>query len=531
MIIAGIACNKAQKKDSINKISHTYQREVDYDSNVMPLSAQPKKVGLSCPTCSGPMPRILQPTELPPDFKIMSANQFIPTKVDSKSTFSIDVDTASYSVIRNFLNKGSHPPKDAIRIEEMINYFSYDYPAPSGKEAFSISMNTVKSPWHSKNYIVHLGLQGKKIDWNARPKSNLVFLMDVSGSMMSWNKLPLLKRSLKMLVQNLSKRDRIAIVVYAGASGLVLDSTSCKKKDKILAAIDQLTAGGSTNAGAGIELAYKIAKKNFISNGINRVILASDGDFNVGITSLDALTSLIQKKAKEGVFLSVLGFGNNGYKDSSMETLADRGNGNYYYIDTFQESKKVLSKQLAGTMMVIAKDVKIQVEFNPIFVKSWRLIGYENRVMAHNDFNDDKKDAGDIGAGHTITAMYEIEPTATLLTLDVSGDMIITDDKLKYGVMKINIRYKDPKSHVSQLISMQLSEEQLTNSKSVDDISDDVQFAIATASFGMQLRKSKYIRHMNYKQIIDLAKSAKGDDPLGYRSEMIRLMTIARDMK
>ncbi|MCB1157199.1 MAG: von Willebrand factor type A domain-containing protein, partial [Leptospiraceae bacterium] len=325
------------------------------------------------------------------------------------STFSIDVDTASYSNMRRYLNYGNRPPLGAIRTEELVNYFNYDYAPPGGSEAFLVHTEMAKTPWNPEHLLLQIGIKGRGIDKERAPL-NLVFLLDVSGSMDSPNKLPLLKKAFSLLSEGLTQNDRVSIVVYAGASGMVLKPTPGSEKDKILDALEKLSAGGSTNGGAGIELAYSLAEKNFIKNGVNRVILATDGDFNVGPSSQSDLVNLIQKKAKSGVFLTVLGFGMGNYKDSSMEKLADKGNGNYAYIDTLNEAKKVLVREMNGTLFTIAKDVKIQVEFNPNLIKAYRLIGYENRKLADKDFADDKKDAGDIGAEHSVTALYELIP-------------------------------------------------------------------------------------------------------------------------
>src|SRR5947209_10778167 len=337
-------------------------------------------------------------------------NPFLEAARAPLSTFSIDVDTASYSNTRRFLSEGRLPPKDAVRIEELINYFNYDYPQPSGSAPFSVTAEVADCPWNARHKLVHIGLQGRRVSTEDMPPANLVFLIDVSGSMNEPRKLPLVKSSLRTLAEQLSARDRVAIVVYAGTSGLVLPSTPGDRKGEIIAAIDRLEAGGSTNGGEGIQLPYRVAQDNFIRGGTNRVILSTDGDFNVGVTGDDALVRLIEEKRKSGIFLSVLGVGTGNLNDSMMEKLADRGNGNYAYIDTEEEARKALGEEAAGTLATIAKDVKIQVEFNPRLVAGYRLIGYENRLLAARDFNDDRKDAGEIGAGHTVTALYEIVP-------------------------------------------------------------------------------------------------------------------------
>ncbi|MEQ9415232.1 MAG: von Willebrand factor type A domain-containing protein, partial [Cyclobacteriaceae bacterium] len=374
------------------------------------------------------------------------------------STFSIDVDAASYSNIRRFINNGGRPPKDAVRIEEMINYFQYDYQQPKGSDPFSIYTEISNAPWNENHRLVHIGLQGKKIPTENLPASNLVFLIDVSGSMSSANKLPLLKASFKLLVNQLRAQDRVAIVVYAGAAGLVLPSTSGACREEIIEALDNLQAGGSTAGGAGIELAYKVAKENFKDNGNNRVIIATDGDFNVGSSSNASMERLIEEKRGDGIFLTALGYGMGNYKDSKMEILADKGNGNYAYIDNILEAQKVLVNEFGGTLFTIAKDVKLQVEFNPAKVQAYRLIGYENRVLRNEDFNNDKKDAGDLGSGHTVTALYEIIPVG------VESEFYKIDE-LKYQnlvnnsfattskeLLTVKFRYKDPSENESKLI-------------------------------------------------------------------------------
>lgn len=446
------------------------------------------------------------------------------------STFSIDVDTASYSNTRRFLNDGQLPPKDAVRIEELINYFPYDYPQPSGGAPFSVTAEAGECPWNAQHRLVHIGLQGRRIMSENLPPANLVFLIDVSGSMSDTNKLPLLKSSLDTLVEQLSARDRVAIVVYAGTSGIVLPSTPCDRKGDILAAIGRLGAGGSTNGGSGIMLAYRVAQENFIKGGTNRVILATDGDFNVGVTSDGELARLIEEKRQGGVYLSVLGFGMGNLKDATMEKLADRGNGNYAYIDTPMEARKVLGEQLAGTLVTIAKDVKIQVEFNPGLIAGYRLIGYENRGLRAEDFNDDRKDAGEIGAGHTVTALYEIVP---------AGQKVETSsvDKLKYQaplapvagahsreMMTVKLRYKEPDGDDSRLLSVGVPDA----SASLQQASENFKFSAAVAAFGMLLRDSKYKGTASYDEVLELARASMGADLHGYRSEFYQLVTSAK---
>ena len=451
-------------------------------------------------------------------------NEFMNAKGNPLSTFSIDVDRAAYSNVRRFITDGMLPPKDAVRIEEMINYFSYSYPKPKEDEPFSINLEASECPWNKKHQLVHIGLQGKKIETENLPPNNLVFLMDVSGSMNSPDKLPLLKSSFKMLAEQLRKEDRVSIVVYAGAAGEVLSSTHGDQKEKIFAAIDQLQAGGSTAGGEGILLAYKIAKDNFMEKGNNRVILATDGDFNVGVSDDDALVKLIEEKRNDGIFLTVLGFGTGNYKDAKMEQLADKGNGNFAYIDNILEGKKVLVKEMGGTLVAIAKDVKIQVEFNPANVKAYRLIGYENRMLAAEDFNDDKKDAGEIGSGHTVTALYEIIPAS-------SEEEIGSVDSLKYQttgitassssneLMTIKFRYKEPKENKSKLLVQTLNKDLAPFEKT----SENFRFAASVAEFALILRDSKFKSTANYKEMIEAAKASKGKDEDGYRSEFIRL--------
>jgi Ca-activated chloride channel homolog len=441
------------------------------------------------------------------------------------STFSIDVDAASYSNVRRFLNQGQRPPKDAVRIEEMINYFNYDYEQPKGNDPFSINTEISASPWNANHKLVHIGLQGREIATDDLPTSNLVFLLDVSGSMNAANKLPLLKSAFKLLVDKLRPEDKVAIVVYAGAAGEVLPSTSASEKEKIMNALNQLSAGGSTAGGAGINLAYSIAKQNFKKDGNNRIILATDGDFNVGASSDKAMEELIEEKRDEGIFLTVLGFGMGNYKDSKMEILADKGNGNYAYIDNILEAQKVLVNEFGGTLFTIAKDVKIQVEFNPAKVQAYRLVGYENRILKDEDFNNDKKDAGELGSGHTVTALYEIIPVG------VKSQFIVDD--LKYQktkisevantsneLMTVKLRYKQPDGDKSKLIVKEL----IDKGVSVKETSNNFRWSAAVAAFGMQLTDSDFRGDISYAEIVEIAKSAKGKDDNGYRAECINLM-------
>lgn len=455
-------------------------------------------------------------------------NPFVSPTAYPLSTFSVDVDRAAYANVRRYLNDNMLPPPDAVRIEELVNYFDYDYPQPTGEHPFSVNLELGQCPWHDGHYLVSIGLKGKEVDVSSMPPSNLVFLLDVSGSMDEPNKLPLLKQSFKLLMENLHAEDRVAIVVYAGAAGLVLPSTPCSQKDKVISAFEGLEAGGSTAGGEGINLAYKIAQDNFIKNGNNRVILATDGDFNVGESSDGALERLIEKKREAGVFLTVLGFGMGNYKDSKMEKLSNLGNGNYAYIDNILEAKKVLGKEIWGTLYTIAKDVKIQVEFNPAQVKGYRLIGYENRMLNQEDFEDDTKDAGDIGSGHTVTAIYEIIPAGSAEEVKGAVDLKYQDRQTLPSdeMMTVKLRYKEPKGTKSKLIEKPVKESEIKSGQ----MSANFTWAAAITEFGLILRGSQYKAKASFAQVEQLAKSARGDDPEGYRAEFIRLLAIAQSL-
>lgn len=462
----------------------------------------------------------------------ITENKFLKVSDNPLSTFSIDVDAASYSNVRRFLNQGQLPLAGAVRIEEMINYFHYEYPQPTNGDPFSINTEISDCPWNKENKLVLIGLQGKKIPTENLPASNLVFLIDVSGSMSDANKLPLVKASMKMLVDQLREQDKISMVVYAGAAGLVLSPTSGSEKTKIKEAIDNLDAGGSTAGGAGIKLAYQTAKEYFVKGGNNRVILCTDGDFNVGESSDDAMERLIENERKSGVFLTVLGYGMGNYQDSKMQKLADKGNGNHAYIDGITEAKKVLVNEFGGTLFTIAKDVKLQIEFNPAKVQGYRLIGYENRMLAKEDFNDDKKDAGELGSGHTVTALYEVIPVG------VNSDFLKTVDSLKYQknvtplsksaqtdeILTVKFRYKAPDGDVSKLIEHPVKDKQISIAKT----SDNFRFAASVAQFGMLLRNSEFKSNASYADVLSLARNAKGNDEEGYRSEFIRLAESAK---
>ncbi len=464
------------------------------------------------------------------DYDNIVENRFLEATQNPLSTFSIDVDEAAYSNIRRYINNGSVPPAGAVRIEEMINYFDYVYPQPQNDEPFTVNTELSECPWSPQHRLVHIGLQGKEIPVQHLPNANIVFLIDVSGSMDEPNKLPLVKSSMKLLADQLRPDDKVAIVVYAGNAGLVLPPTSGTKTTAIKAAIDQLEAGGSTAGGEGIQLAYKVARENFIKGGNNRIILATDGDFNVGVSSDDELVSLVEKERKSGVFLSVLGYGMGNYKDNKMQQLADKGNGNHSYIDNINEARKVLVSEFGSTLFTIAKDVKIQIEFNPAKVQAYRLIGYENRVMAAEDFNDDKKDAGELGSGHTVTALYEVIPAG------IKSEFIGKVDALKYQpvktmttttggdeLMTIKLRYKKPDGDVSKLIVHPVNDAHLA----LASTSENFRFSAAVASFGMLLRNSAFKQNASFQQVIGLAKGAKGTDANGYRQEFINLVQAA----
>jgi Ca-activated chloride channel homolog len=463
------------------------------------------------------------------DYDHITENEFLTATENPLSTFSIDVDEASYSNVRRYLSNGSLPPAGAVRIEEMINYFDYVYPQPKEQEPFEVITEISACPWNNQHRLVHIGLQGKEIPTENLPPSNMVFLVDVSGSMQDENKLPLVKASMKLLTDQLRDEDRVAIVVYAGSAGLVLNSTPGSDKQKIKNAINSLEAGGSTAGGEGIKLAYSVARKNFIKEGNNRIILATDGDFNVGVSSDDDLIRLVEQERESGVFLSVLGYGMGNYKDNKMQKLADKGNGNHSYIDNINEARKVLVNEFGSTLFTIAKDVKIQVEFNPAKCAAYRLIGYENRILASEDFNDDKKDAGELGSGHTVTALYEVIPAG------VKSSFIKTVDPLKYQpartratgnsdeLMTIKLRYKAPDGDASKLITKPINDEPVA----LERTSDNFRFSASVASFGMLLRNSAFRQNASFEQVIELARSAKGNDKSGYRSEFIKMAESA----
>lgn len=486
--------------------------------------AQMRSVGAVANGYMSPAPAISENYNTE-DYSPIKENRFQRPTNAPLSTFSIDVDAASYSNLRRFINEGQMPPKDAVRIEEMINYFEYEYPQPQGYEPFTVSTEIGACPWQPKHRLLHIGLQGKRLPANQIPASNLVFLLDVSGSMGYANKLPLVKESLKMLTDNLRPEDKVAIVVYAGAAGVVLPSTSGTDKQRIKDALEELNAGGSTAGGEGIQLAYKIARENFIKGGNNRIILATDGDFNVGPSSDAALVRMIEKERESGVFLTVLGFGMGNYKDNKMQQLADKGNGNHAYIDNAREAKKVLVSEFGGTLFTIAKDVKLQIEFNPAKVAGYRLVGYENRLLNDEDFADDTKDAGELGAGHTVTALYEIIPAG------VESEFLADLGELKYQEIKsidnssndlctVKLRYKPADGDKSKLLEQTVADVR----SSGDALSNNFYWSAAVAEWGMLLRDSEFKGEVSLDDCRALAEKAKGPDRNGYRAEMISLM-------
>ena len=463
-------------------------------------------------------------------YNAINENRFLAAAANPLSTFSIDVDAASYSNVRRFLSQGMLPPKDAVRLEEMVNYFPYRYADRTGRHPFAVSTEVGPCPWEPEHRLVRIGLQARRVPTRDLPPSNLVFLIDVSGSMMTPDKLPLVQQAFRALVRELRPRDRVAIVVYAGAAGLVLPSTSGSEKATILEAIDRLQAGGSTAGGAGLRLAYDVAREHFDREGNNRVILATDGDFNVGVSSDAEMVRLVEKRREEGTFLTVLGFGTGNLKDSKMEQMADKGNGHYAYIDSFREAQKVFVQEFGGTLFTVAKDVKIQVEFNPARVQSYRLLGYENRLLAREDFADDRKDAGEMGSGHSVTALYETVPVG-------ATPVAVGDDSLTYQhvtlrpearrspeLLTVRLRYKDPQGTSSRLLETPVVD------RAGGTASEDMRFASAVAEFALLLRDSDHRGQAGYEQVLELARGARGEDEQGYRGEFIGLVETARTL-
>ncbi|MBI4585548.1 MAG: VWA domain-containing protein [Planctomycetes bacterium] len=527
--LAGEA-EKAEKKSLALADSHGSERwEFGRPEDDIKIAKEPEiseKV-LRRIYCPPPLP---QPnTE---SYEALAENPFVAVSQDPLSTFSIDVDTASYANVRRFLNQNQLPPREAVRLEELINYFSYSYPTPDGEAPFAVNAEAAACPWNPEHRLVRFGIKAREIPAGRRPPSNLVFLVDVSGSMAPPNKLPLLKSALRFLAESLGENDRVAIVTYAGTSGLLLPSTSCAEKRPILDALDGLQAGGSTNGGAGIQQAYETASAHFVRGGTNRVILATDGDFNVGITDQGELVRLIEERARSGIFLSVLGFGMGNLKDATLEKLADKGNGHYAYIDSLKEAYKVLIEEMSGTLVAVAKDVKVQIEFNPAQAGFYRLIGYENRALQHPDFNDDRKDAGDLGAGHAVTALYEIVPPGkeiaavgveALKYQKVEKPLALSEAARSGELLTLKLRWKDPEGQVSRLLEFPLSDQ----GAGYGQASSDFKFAAAVASFGLLLRDSRYKGNAAWSAVLELAAEGKGADPAGQRQEFIRLVQKA----
>ncbi len=532
-----VACNSASE----NRIESQNAMPPSSPQTAQPLSSQVASAPI---VKSVPAQRTLgqassqksdsEPTANRESYDRIEENSFQSARNSPLSTFSIDVDAASYSNIRRFINQGQLPPKEAVRIEELINYFPYDYPQPESDRPFSINTEISQAPWNPNHRLVQIGLQGKKISTENIPPSNLVFLIDASGSMADANKLPLLQSAFRLLVNELRDKDRVSIVVYAGSAGVVLPPTPGNEKDKILNALDKLEAGGSTAGGEGIQLAYKLAKDNLLPSGNNRVILATDGDFNVGVSSDAELVRLIEQKRNEGIFLTVLGVGMGNLQDSKMEKIANKGNGNYAYIDNMLEAKKVLVKEMGGTLLTIAKDVKIQVEFNPAKVQAYRLIGYENRLLQNQDFQDDKKDAGELGAGHSVTALYEIVPVGVksdvLFSQVNSSRTNNTGEKTAFGtdeLMQVRLRYKAPNQATSQLLASSV----VDRGVKLEDASTNFKFSAAVAEYGMVLRNSQYKGKASFDEVLQLAQQSQAEDLDGYRAEFIRLVERSKSLR
>ena len=458
-------------------------------------------------------------------YKEIKENSFVAVAQQPVTTFSADVDRAAYANVRRIIGYGQIPPKDAVRIEEMVNYFDYDYPAPEegSVSPLRVSPELAPAPWNPNHLLLRIGLQAKKIDLAQAPPSNIVFLIDVSGSMDEENKLPLLQSSFKLLLGQLRPDDKVAIVTYANGTKVALPSTSVKDKEKIIKVLDNLYASGGTSGGRGIQLAYEQAQKSFIKNGNNRIILATDGDFNIGINNTTDLEKFIEKQRESGIYMSVLGFGMGNYRDDMAEIIADKGNGNYAYIDNITEAKKVLVNELSGTLFAVAKDVKLQLEFNPKYVKEYKLIGYENRMLANEDFTNDKKDAGEIGAGHTVTALYELVPSDGKVAQSLRYQSQELNEKGKGNELGfLKIRYKDPK--VKDAKSVEITEPLVFNKKALKETSTDYRFAASVAEFGILLRDNSNKANATYGQVIELAEGAIGKDPEGYRKEFVRLV-------
>lgn len=512
--------NSGEKVSVINSTpDEVIEEDVEITSNEAALMEPPANATSKMILSSPPQQRNAE------TYKEIKENSFVAVAQQPVTTFSADVDRAAYANVRRIIGYGQIPPKDAVRIEEMVNYFDYDYPAPEEGSAspLRISPELAPAPWNPNHLLLRIGLQAKKIDLAKAPPSNIVFLIDVSGSMDEENKLPLLKSSFKMLLGQLRPDDKIAIVTYANGTKVALPSTSVKDKEKIIKVLDNLYASGGTSGGRGIQLAYEQAQKSFIKNGNNRIILATDGDFNIGINNTTDLEKFIEKQRESGIYMSVLGFGIGNYRDDMAETIADKGNGNYAYIDNITEAKKVLVNELSGTLFAVAKDVKLQLEFNPKYVKEYKLIGYENRMLANEDFTNDKKDAGEIGAGHTVTALYELVPSDGKVAQSLRYQSQELNEKGKGNELGfLKIRYKDPK--VKDAKSVEITEPLVFNKKALKETSTDYRFAASVAEFGILLRDNSNKANATYDQVIELAEGAIGKDPEGYRKEFVRLV-------
>ena len=512
--------NSGEKVSVINSTpNEVIEEDVEITSNEAALM-EPSANATSKMILSSPPQRRNAET-----YKEIKENSFVAVAQQPVSTFSADVDRAAYANVRRIIGYGQIPPKDAVRIEEMVNYFDYDYPAPEegSVSPLRVSPELAPAPWNPNHLLLRIGLQAKKIDLAKAPPSNIVFLIDVSGSMDEENKLPLLQSSFKMLLGQLRPDDKVAIVTYANGTKVALPSTRVKDKEKIIKVLDNLYASGGTSGGRGIQLAYEQAQKSFIKNGNNRIILATDGDFNIGINNTTDLEKFIEKQRESGIYMSVLGFGMGNYRDDMAETIADKGNGNYAYIDNITEAKKVLINELSGTLFAVAKDVKLQLEFNPKYVKEYKLIGYENRMLANEDFTNDKKDAGEIGAGHTVTALYELVPSDGKVAQSLRYQSQELNEKGKGNELGfLKIRYKDPK--VKDAKSVEITEPLVFNKKALKETSTDYRFAASVAEFGILLRDNSNKANATYDQVIELAEGAIGKDPEGYRKEFVRLV-------
>ncbi|HUS91016.1 MAG TPA: VWA domain-containing protein [Phycisphaerae bacterium] len=513
--------------------SHVALRPMRYPAAEATPRYAPGVAAAAAPEAAEDIPRTHRPGEFNTEaYDHIVENEFLRVTDQPLSTFSIDVDTASYANVRRFLRHGRRPPRGAVRIEELVNYFRYDYAPPTDGRPFATHVEVAACPWNTAHRLARIGLKGREVRGDSRPSANLVFLLDVSGSMTPANKLPLVRRAMRMLVEQLGENDRVAIVVYAGATGLVLPSTSCDRKEQVLEALERLQAGGSTNGGAGVELAYRTAVEGFVQGGTNRVILCTDGDFNVGVTDRSELVRLVEKNARSGVFLTVLGFGMGNYKDATLEQLADKGNGNYGYVDDEAEARKLLVEQLTGTLVTIAKDVKVQVEFNPAKAHAYRLIGYENRLLAKEDFNDDRKDAGEIGAGHTVTALYEVVPAGGKIDMPAVDPLkyqkapLLAPSAGSEELLTLKLRYKEPDAEASKLLTLPIRDD----GRGASAASADFRFAAAVASFGMLLRDSRHRGNATMDGVIELAAGSLGRDEGPYRREFLDLAGKAKQL-